>query len=103
METRTCRRCHEEKPVGECFKNRWGYTNICKDCAYGRNGEKKERVKKKALIERIGELEKQLGENHKAQLCDFTPRQIFEHLKAMGYKWEKMTYTRIEEVSWDKI
>lgn len=103
METRTCKNCHEEKPVEEFFKNKWGYTDVCKDCAYGRNGEKKERFRKKALLARISELEEQLGDVRKKQLGEYTPRQILEHLKAIGYRWEKMTLVRIEEVDWKKI
>lgn len=30
--TKTCRECGRELPLDQFSKNRWGYTNLCKDC-----------------------------------------------------------------------
>lgn len=30
--TKTCRECGRELPLDQFRKNRWGYTNLCKDC-----------------------------------------------------------------------
>lgn len=30
--TKTCRECGRELPLDQFGKNRWGYTNLCKDC-----------------------------------------------------------------------
>lgn len=30
--TKVCKECGREKPIVQFTKNRWGYTNTCKDC-----------------------------------------------------------------------
>lgn len=30
--TKKCRECGRELPLDQFSKNRWGYTNLCKDC-----------------------------------------------------------------------
>ena len=88
METRICKICGEEKPVEEFSKGRYGYSNCCRKCVSERQsaGHKAHYAQKRI-----------------ARLDDFTPREIFEHLKKLGYKWEKMTYTKVETVDWNKI
>lgn len=115
METKVCRDCGAEKSVYDFFRNRWGFTSLCNECAArhrsdGHKRKKEERAKNDALVDRIEELYNQLEEEKaKAeeqkvlQLDDFTPRQIFAHLKSLGFKWEKITYTKVEEVDWNKI
>ena len=38
--TKTCRECGRELPLDQFSKNRWGYTNLCKNCMTAKNAGK---------------------------------------------------------------
>ena len=115
METRVCKYCGKEKPLEMFSYNQWGHTHCCKECVSERmkSGIRKRLVgevkpepkwhRKTKQRARIEELEALLESAKDKRLDDFTPRELFVHLKKLGFKWERMYYTRIEEVDWNKI
>lgn len=86
VKTQQCKCCNKEKPISEFFKNRLGYTGICKDCA---NAHRKEsREKKSELVA----LRQQVDDKRRMALSSYTPRELMAELKRRGYKF-KMEYT----------
>ncbi len=85
METKKCKVCGSEKPLNEFYKNRLGYTEVCKCCVLDKR--KASRVKK----DETNKLRKQLEEKRKLALSDFTPRELMGELKRRGYEG-KITY-----------
>lgn len=88
MDEMICKVCGHSKPVTEFWRNRFGVTHTCKECA-----KKKKAVAVKDLTER----------RRMARLSEFSPRELLSELKRRGYKWEKMTVEIIQRVDYDKI
>lgn len=119
MEKRTCKYCGLEKPIEQFHRNQWGYTTVCSQCNSERvkkglkaalNGEhnewmrlSKNRKRILELEEEVKRLETEVEKAKETSLDRYTPRELFTYIKKLGYKWEKMTYVRIEEVDWNKI
>lgn len=116
METQICHCCGKELPISQMYRNQWGYTDLCKSCfskkaSAGKknsvNNEpnvvlgKRKRISKQ--MRRIAELEAELESVKNKRLSDFQPRELLSHLKHLGYKWEKLIYTKIEYVDYNKI
>ena len=77
METRTCKRCGQEKPIDQFRKNRLGFTNVCLECA---RSKRQQTMANKEQEERV------------LTLADFTPRELMEELNRRGFKG-KLTFT----------
>ena len=77
METRTCKRCGQEKPIDQFRKNRLGFTNVCLECA---RSKRQQTMANKEQEERV------------LTLADFTPRELMEELYRRGFKG-KLTFT----------
>ena len=96
IKTRTCTVCGESKPESEFVKNGMGITNVCKECSNKKKRDSwKERMKNR-------NLEKELEEAKRKRLEDFTPRQLMERLKQLGYEG-KLKYVKVEEIDLSKI
>ena len=87
-ETKKCAICGKEKPLGEFWKNKWGYTNTCRECAV-----------QKQNITRTPKIEKRRLD----ALTDYTPRELLAELKRRGYKWEKMVLITEQVIDYYKI
>jgi ribosome-binding protein aMBF1 (putative translation factor) len=94
--TKTCKCCGRELPIGDFFKNKWGITDVCKECA------NKHRADKRAGRNEVDELRKQVDQARTLRLSDFTPRELMAELKRRGYDG-KITYTRIETIDLSTI
>ena len=97
QETKVCTICGQEKPVSEFWKNRYGYTNHCKECA------KRKKVETINRVDEIESLKKQIEDIRKLRLKDYTPRELFVELKSRGFKWERMSIITEQFVDWNKI
>ena len=80
-ETKKCKVCGEEKPLESFWKNRLGYSDVCRECV------KKKRDNTRAGKSRVTELEERLGMVTEQKLSDFTPRELMVELKRRGYKF----------------
>ena len=92
METRTCKCCGKEKPVGEFYKNRIGYTNVCRECA------SEKRIANRKKKNEVNLLRGQLEEKRKLALADFQPRELMAELKRRGYDFT-MKFTEVHVIS----
>lgn len=79
-EVRVCKRCQQEKPITEFFRNKNGYTDVCMDCAMAKR--KESRGKKS----RIHELEEQLAKARDVKLSEFSPRELMAELHRRGFE-----------------
>ena len=81
METKVCKCCCRELPISSFKKGRWGVVSVCNEC------DKKHRAEKRQA--RINEQKKKVedvrAENRQLCLADFTPRELMERLRDLGY------------------
>lgn len=92
METKTCKVCGREKGLNDFYRNRIGYTLVCKDCVSNKRkttkDNKNETVKLRAL----------LSEKRQLALNDFTPRELMLELRRRGYEGN-LTYTEVHTIN----
>ena len=91
METRVCKKCGQELPVENFWRNGFGYSSVCTLCAREKRRETRKNRKNKK------DYEKELSEARNLRLQDFTPRELMERLAELGYKG-KLTYTKVVEI-----
>ena len=81
METKFCKCCARELSLNHFKRGRYGYVSVCLDC------DKKHRAEKRQA--RIDEQKKKEDDlrAEKRNLClsDFTPRELIERLRDLGY------------------
>ena len=81
METKVCKCCGRELSLDHFKRGRYGYVSVCLDC------DKKHRAEKRQA--RIDEQKKKEDDlrAEKRNLClsDFTPRELIERLRDLGY------------------
>lgn len=93
METKKCKKCGRELSIENFWRNKFGVSNVCKECAskkrYETRNHKREEEKK--------DYDKLLVEARRLRLQDFTPRELINRLSELGYKG-KLTYTKVVEI-----
>ena len=76
-----CRCCGRELPISSFKKGRWGVVSVCNECDKQHRAENKQsrinRAKQK--------IEDVRAENRQLCLADFTPRELMERLRDLGY------------------
>lgn len=81
METKFCKCCGRELSLDHFKRGRYGYVSVCLDC------DKRHRAEKRQA--RIDEQKKKVedvrAENRQLCLKDFTPRELIERLRDLGY------------------
>ena len=83
-----CKVCGQSKPVTEFWKNRFGVTHTCKECA---------KKKKAEVMKNLREKKRQSG------LSDYSPRELLAELKRRGYRWKDMVVEIVQKIDYDKI
>lgn len=83
-ETNICKVCNRTLPLESFKKNRFGYTNVCKECSkdsFRRTVRKNPNPKTKAEV-----VEKAFQAVNKDAVKDLTDAQLAEELRARGYE-----------------
>lgn len=87
--TKVCNVCGREKPIVQFAKNRWGYTNTCKDCMKAKKAGKKEEKKDEGLLLNIPKpenYEKWEESTRKWTAIGSTPDEVLvEELRRRGW------------------
>ena len=92
METTiVCKECGRELSIGNFSYGRWGRLAVCKECCAKRRKEKKAKKAKDRDEER-----------RTLRLCDFTPRELMERLRKLGYTG-KLTYTETHVIDLENL
>ena len=91
-----CKCCGRELSISEFCTTRLGVMNTCRSCV--RQNQIKAKNEKKIAKMRGDEV----TEARTMRLEDFTPRQLMERLRDLGYKGE-LTYTRVEKINLSKL
>ena len=88
-----CRCCGRELPINNFKKGRWGFVSVCNECDKQHRAENKQsrinRAKQK--------IEDVRAENRQLCLADFTPRELIERLRDLGYTG-KLTYVETHTI-----
>ena len=81
METKVCKCCGRELHISNFKNGRWGVVSVCNECDKQHRAENKQsrinRAKQK--------IEDVRAENRQLCLADFTPRELMERLRDLGY------------------
>ena len=94
--TKVCKCCGRELSVTEFRRTKLGVMNTCKECV--RQHQIAAKLDKKIASMKGDEVEKARCQ----RLEDFTPRQLMERLRDLGYEGE-LTYTRVEKINLSKL
>lgn len=78
MATTICKRCGQEKPLEEFYNNRYGASQVCRECARKKRHET---------------MAKRYAAQRASSLADYTPRELMAELKRRGYDG---TFTFVE-------
>ena len=93
QETKVCKCCGRELPIGSFKKGRWGVVSVCNECDKQHRAENKQsrinRAKQK--------IEDVRAENRQLCLNDFTARELMEELFRRGYRG-KLEYTETHTI-----
>lgn len=82
-----CKRCGEEKPVTEFWRNKHGYSDVCRACA---------------LVKRVNTHLAVKDEKRISVLSEFTPRELMLELKRRGFEGQ-LTVTETHIIDLAKI
>lgn len=94
METKVCKECNKEQPIGLFKKTRWGtLVNVCNECTTRKLRKTKEEKKGVVSVQ----LNKNILRAKKMRLAEFTPSELMEELVRRGYHG-KLTYTETHEI-----
>lgn len=98
QETKVCRCCGRELPISNFKKGRWGYVSVCTECDKQHRAENKQsrinRAKQK--------IEDVRAENRQLCLADFTPRELIERLRDLGYTG-KLNYVETHVIDLENL
>lgn len=91
METKKCKCCGRDLPLGEFGRSPLGVYNTCKECvkknqSVGRSGKKT-----------VSSLEKDVEKAKVMRLSEFSPRDLMAELKRRGYKG-RITYVETHTI-----
>lgn len=93
QETKVCRCCGRELPINNFKKGRWGVVSVCNECDKQHRAENRQ-----ARIDKAKQkVEDVRAENRQLCLADFTPRELMERLRDLGYTG-KLTYTETHTI-----
>lgn len=95
-QTKKCRCCGEEKPISAFRQTRLGVMHTCSECVR-RNQVRGKADKKLAKME-----SDKAAEARAMRLEAFTPRELLERLRDLGYEGE-LFYTRVERINLAKL
>ena len=97
-ETKVCRCCGRELPINNFKKGRYGVVSVCLDC------DKKHRAEKRQarLDEQKKKVEDVRAENRQLCLADFTPRELIERLRDLGYTG-KLNYVETHVIDLENL
>ena len=99
METKKCKCCGRELSIDHFKKSRWGYpVSVCLDC------DKKHREEKRQarIEEQKQKVEDVRAENRQLCLADFTPRELIERLRDLGYTG-KLNYVETHVIDLENL
>ena len=81
QETKVCRCCGRTLNISNFKKGRWGYVSVCNECDKQHRAENRQ-----ARIDKAKQkVEDVRAENRQLCLADFTPRELIERLRDLGY------------------
>jgi ribosome-binding protein aMBF1 (putative translation factor) len=93
QETKVCRCCGRELPIGNFKKGRWGYVSVCNECDKQHRAENRQ-----ARIDKAKQkVEDVRAENRQLCLSDFSPRELMLELKRRVYEG-KLVYTETHTI-----
>ena len=93
QETKVCKCCGRELPIGNFKIGRWGYVSVCMDCDKQHRAENRQ-----ARIDKAKQkVEDVRAENRQLCLNDFTARELMAELKRRGYEG-KLVYTETHTI-----
>ena len=89
-----CRCCGRELPIYNFKATRWGTrVSVCTECATNKLRENK----RKKLDQQKQKVEDMRAETRQLCLADFTPRELMERLRDLGYTG-KLTYVETHTI-----
>ena len=98
METKVCKCCGRELPINNFKKGRWGYVSVCLECDKQHRAENKQ-----SRIDRAKQkIEDVRAENRQLCLADFTPRELIERLRDLGYTG-KLNYVETHVIDLENL
>ena len=78
---KTCKCCGRTLNISNFKKGRWGYVSVCNECDKQHRAENRQ-----ARIDKAKQkVEDVRAENRQLCLADFTPRELIERLRDLGY------------------
>ncbi len=78
--TKVCKVCGRELPLEQFHKNRWGYTQVCKECKAGKTVEPVQEYKVKKVGTKSGPSRDQVGTKpEKPKPAPLTPEEVEAH------------------------
>ena len=94
-----CRCCGRELPINNFKTTRWGTrVSVCTECSTNKLRENK----RKKLDEQKQKVEDVRAENRRLCLADFSPRELIERLRDLGYTG-KLTYVETHTIDLSTI
>lgn len=95
-EKRVCKQCGKELPLTSFFRNKYGYTQVCKECARANRASKKQSKTELAQLKRQLEIARQL------RISQFSPRELMAELHRQGYEGT-LRYTGVHTIDISKM
>ena len=93
-----CRCCGRELPMTNFKKGRWGYVSVCNECDKQHRAENRQ-----ARIDKAKQkVEDVRAENRQLCLADFTPRELIERLRDLGYTG-KLNYVETHVIDLENL
>ena len=93
-----CRCCGRELPISNFKKGRWGYVSVCIDCDKQHRAENRQARLDKAKQK----VEDVRAENRQLCLADFSPRELIERLRDLGYTG-KLNYVETHVIDLENL
>ena len=96
---RICRCCGRELPLNHFKKTRYGgYVSVCTECSTKKLRENKQ----KRIEEQKKKVDDVRAENRQLCLADFTPRELIERLRDLGYTG-KLNYVETHVIDLENL